>query len=59
MNNTSNPLADISHDDDTCVDCGTDLIATDLASAYGDNLNVCDSCESARETANHVEDDDA
>jgi hypothetical protein len=59
MINPSNPLADISHDDDACADCGVAIHGDDNASAYGDNMNVCDDCEVARETAHHVEDDGA
>ena len=34
---------------DTCADCGAAIHGGDNASAFGDNLNVCDDCESKRE----------
>lgn len=50
MFNKSNPLSDLAdHDEDTCADCAVALSGDDNASAYGDNLNVCDDCESKRE----------
>ena len=50
--NTSNPLyTPANHDADTCTDCGAAITGDDNASAYGDNLNVCDHCEAKREGA--------
>jgi ribosome-binding protein aMBF1 (putative translation factor) len=47
----SNPLDDRTNPAaDTCEDCGAAIHGDDNASAFGDNLNVCDDCESKRET---------
>jgi len=57
---TSNPLsARIDTHADTCTDCGAAITGDDNASAYGDNLNVCDHCEAKREAAHEADRDDA